>query len=214
MNSDTNLTISHLETLDEKHHFLMEKIARSREAGCLQNILNKLKMPGDDDKKATGTHVQYLIRPLEEAGLVTKQQYAYRLEGRVRHQVLIILKRFTRDYRTKHKVLAEKILGILKTAHRYRMSMVQVKNNLRQFNDGRRIPDDLFKKIYQNLKSNETIDYCLNDFSTQRRVHTIGERDMFLTDKYIKENMSYREKPPPFFPLTHGVPILHQGSFV
>lgn len=211
---DTQLTESHLHALDAKSMFLVEKITRSREAGCLQSILNKIKIEqvvaDVDEEKNVNTHVQYLIRPLEEAGILSKQQYAYRLNGKPRHQVLVMLARFQRDYRTKHKVLSERIVEILKNAPGYRMSMIQVKNELRQYNEGRRIPDDLFKKIYQNLKNNETIDYCLNDFSTQRRVHTIGERDMFLTEKYVKEHLDIVEKPPKFFPLAFKKGLVEQ----
>ena len=41
---DTNLTSTHLQVLDAKKFYLIEKLARARYAGCLQNSLNKIDL--------------------------------------------------------------------------------------------------------------------------------------------------------------------------
>ena len=159
----TTLTYSHLDKLDVKSFYLIEKLARSRHAGCLQSTLNKINLSKVEDSadledpdqggRQSNSHVQYLISPLEKAGLVTKQQYAYRFQGRPRHQVLVMLTRFQRDFRTRHKILSEKIIDILRSTPGYIMSMTEVKHQLASHIGVQRLNDDLFKKVYQNLKN-------------------------------------------------------------
>lgn len=86
-------------------------------------------------------------------GLITKQQYAYRFKDRPRHQVLIIIKRFHQDFRTRHKILSEQIIEILKESPGYIMSMLEVKHRLAKFISVAKLNDELFKKVYQNLKN-------------------------------------------------------------
>ena len=40
----TNLSFTHIEKLDEKSFYLLEKLTRSRDAGCLQSTLNKIDL--------------------------------------------------------------------------------------------------------------------------------------------------------------------------
>ena len=86
-----------MDKLDPKSFYLLEKLGRSRWAGCLQSTLNKIDLSKIETENENGekeieeagkgkgnSHVQYLIGPLEKSGLVTKQQYAYRFGGRPR----------------------------------------------------------------------------------------------------------------------------------
>ena len=110
-------------------------------------------MDEDETPRKNNSHINYLITPLEKDGIVTKQQYAYRYKDKPRHQVLILLKRFHRDLRTRHKILSERIIEILRNAPGYIMSMTEVKYKLAEHIGVQRLNDDLFKKVYQNLKN-------------------------------------------------------------
>ena len=75
-----------------------------------------------------------------------------------------------------------------------------------------RLNEDLFKKIYQNLKNSDIIEYVTNDLRVSRKIITTSERDMRLTLKYIRENIDEEDMMPYVFPLNFNQPILEQGK--
>ena len=166
----------------------------------------------DDTKRPTNSHVQYLVSPLEKDGLITKQQYAYRYNNKPRHHILLHLARFHSDFRTRHKLLSEKIIEILRNTPGYIMSMLEMRKQLANFIGVQRLNEDLFKKIYQNLKNSEIIEYVTNDLRVSRKIITTSERDMRLTLKYIRENIDEEDMMPYVFPLKFNQPILEQGT--
>lgn len=45
---------------------------------------------------------------------------------------------------------------------------------------------DLFKKTYQGLKQKDVIEFIKNDLKIHRKIITVAERDVRLTEKYLK----------------------------
>ena len=84
-----------------------------------------------DNKQKSSSHVQYLMDPIVKSGLVTKQAYSYKdCDKRTKHQILLILSRFHRDFRTRNSILTEKLVEMLKNAPDYTMSMARARTEL------------------------------------------------------------------------------------
>ena len=189
--------INQLTKSTKKSLFLIEKIARSRSAGVMQSSLNRIDLNQFDETsksvneslndssvdKKSSSHVNYLMDPMIKSGLVTKQAYSYKDPGKsIRHQVLLMLSRFHRDFRTKNSIMNERMVEMLKVAPDYTMSMTRARTELG-------VSDLLFKKVYQNLRQRDVIEYIQNDLNIHRKIITVAERNVRLTEKYIKENL-------------------------
>ena len=190
--------------------YLIEKIARARDNGIMQVSLNHidwsavLEEGGSGTPKKTTSHVHYLMVDIVESGLVTKQTYSYRLGKSTKHQVLVMLARFHRDFRTKNKILDEGLVELLKAAPGHTMSLCNCRAELGA-------SKDLFKKVYQNLKQKDVIEFIKNDLNIHRKIITVAERDVRLTERYIKENMTEEaETDEVNFSLLYKEPIMSQ----
>ena len=56
------------------------------------------------------------------------------------------------------------------------------------------------------------IEYVQNDLNIHRKIITTAERDMRLTQKYIKENVDEDENENYYFPICYKKPLIDQGK--
>ena len=70
--------------------------------------------------------------------------------------------------------------------------------------------DNLFKKVYQGLKARDVIEYIKNDLNIHKKIITVAERNVRLTQKYIKENLHDGPEDGPDFTLLYKEPIASQ----
>ena len=60
----------------------------------------------------------------------------------------------------------------------------------------------------------DVIDYVKNNLNIHRKIITTAERDMRLTDKFIRENIDETENAGYYFPVRYKIPLMDQGNFV
>ncbi|XP_077977652.1 general transcription factor 3C polypeptide 1-like [Glandiceps talaboti] len=110
--------------LSDMHHAILEKLAKSRHLGQLQpEICSSFNI----DAK----NMFYQRKKLFAKGYITVQNFAVRLaSGRLQNSVLLLLKRFHVDYRSKYDTLAEKLSDILNTKPEKTESFTNVKKDM------------------------------------------------------------------------------------
>ena len=64
-----------------------------------------------------------------------------------------------------------------------------------------------FKTIFSDI-----IDYVKNNLNIHRKIITTAERDMRLTEKYIRENIDETENAGNYFPVRYKIPLMDQGN--
>ncbi|KAG2455444.1 TF3C1 factor, partial [Polypterus senegalus] len=99
----------------------------------------------DASKRTDARKLHYLRKPLDRNNLVTLQSHVIRLpNGSQQHSVLLLLKRFHVDRRSKYALLMEKVCQILSSKEDNLSTMSHLKEELN-------ICERTFKRLYQYL---------------------------------------------------------------
>ncbi|XP_053550449.1 general transcription factor 3C polypeptide 1 isoform X2 [Bombina bombina] len=126
--------------LPDYSYCLLERVGRSRGQGELQKDLQ-------GSFKVDAGKVHYLRRALDKNGLITMQSHIIRLpNGLQQHSLLLLLKRYHTDRRSKYDLLSEKLCGILSASVNQTETLLSLKEQLGE-------TDRVFKRLYHYLSS-------------------------------------------------------------
>nr|XP_015215327.1 PREDICTED: general transcription factor 3C polypeptide 1 isoform X2 [Lepisosteus oculatus] len=126
-------------TLPDYSYCILERLGRSRWQGELQRDLHCKAFKTDARK------LHYLRKVLDRNGLVTLQSHVIRLpSGSQQHSVLLLLKRFHIDRRSKYDILMERVSNVL-AAKPDRMAIM---NGLKEEVG---VSEKTFKRMYQYM---------------------------------------------------------------
>ncbi|XP_060755326.1 general transcription factor 3C polypeptide 1 [Neoarius graeffei] len=125
--------------LSDLSYCILERLGRARWQGELQRDLHTTAFKLDSGK------IHYLRKSLDRNGLITMQSHVVRLpSGAQQHSILLLLKRFHVDRRSKYDILMEVTSNILSELPNNIGIMLKLRDQLR-------ICERTFKKMYQHM---------------------------------------------------------------
>jgi len=192
-NNDPN-AYSAIKSLADMEYIILEYVARCRYQGCIQAYIDKYIFTN------INSHINFLMKKLVRAKLVTKQNYAYftsartstgsssnntmlssskeaHLLGRERpiNQILILHKNFHRVVRNKQDTIASKLLNYVKKQPYNRI-------NMQELRDVSKLKPNTFKKNYEYMIKIEVIE-CNSLRKDNKRPISLKQRDiLFVKD--------------------------------
>lgn len=118
---------------------ILERLGRARWQGELQRDLHTRTFRMEAGK------MHYLRRTLDRNGLITLQSYVARLpSGSQQHSLLLLLKRFHVDRRSKYDILMESTSNLLSELPDKTGIMMKLREQLR-------VSEDTFRRMYQYM---------------------------------------------------------------
>ncbi|KAI5091211.1 general transcription factor 3C polypeptide 1 isoform X2 [Silurus meridionalis] len=127
--------------LSDLSYCILERLGRARWQGELQRDLHAIAFKLDSGK------IHYLRKSLDKNGLITMQSHVVRLpSGAQQHSILLLLKRFHIDRRSKYDILMESTSKILSELPDKTGIMIKLRDQLH-------ICDRTFKKMYQYMQA-------------------------------------------------------------
>ncbi|XP_077868339.1 uncharacterized protein LOC100378181 [Saccoglossus kowalevskii] len=166
--------------ISDLHYAILECLGKSRYYGMLQTQIYT-------EFNFAAKNMFYQRKKLFRViGCVTSQSYAVRLPGgRLQHSVLLMLKRFHVDYRSKYDVLSEKLSNLLKTKPDQMDVAVNVKCEM-----GLEYEASAFKKL---LKYAFGLNF-VKMVNVTKKVETAPDKSRTQTTKYLKLLKDYNSK--------------------
>ncbi|KAK3530680.1 hypothetical protein QTP86_031897, partial [Hemibagrus guttatus] len=127
--------------LSDLSYCILERLGRARWQGELQRDLQTIASRLDSGK------IHYLRKSLDKNGLITLQSHVVRLpSGAQKHSILLLLKRFHVDRRSKYDILMESTSNILSELPNNIGIMIKLRDQLH-------ICERTFKKMYQYMQA-------------------------------------------------------------
>uniref|UniRef100_A0A8C7I506 B-block binding subunit of TFIIIC domain-containing protein n=1 Tax=Oncorhynchus kisutch TaxID=8019 RepID=A0A8C7I506_ONCKI len=127
--------------LTDHSYCILERVGRARWQGELQRDLHCCSFKTDARK------MHYLRKSLTQNDLITMQSHVLRLaSGAQQHSILLLLKRFHVDRRSKYDILMELTSNLLSEAPNHTASMITLRDQLS-------ISERTFKRMYQYMQA-------------------------------------------------------------
>uniref|UniRef100_A0A673ZX95 General transcription factor 3C polypeptide 1-like n=1 Tax=Salmo trutta TaxID=8032 RepID=A0A673ZX95_SALTR len=127
--------------LTDHSYCILERLGRARWQGELQRDLHSCSFKTDPRK------MHYLRKSLTQNDLITMQSHVIRLaSGAQQHSILLLLKRFHVDRRSKYDILMELTSNLLSEAPNHIASMITLRDQLS-------ISERTFKRMYQYMQA-------------------------------------------------------------
>ncbi|XP_066516426.1 general transcription factor 3C polypeptide 1-like [Hoplias malabaricus] len=131
--------------LSDYSYCILERLGRARWQGELQRDLHILSFKMDARK------LHYLRRSLDRNGLITMQSHVVRLPSGVRqHSILLLLKRFHVDRRSKYDILMEATSNLLSELPHNTGIVLRLREQLR-------VGEHTFKRVYQYMQASKMV---------------------------------------------------------
>uniref|UniRef100_A0A8K9X699 B-block binding subunit of TFIIIC domain-containing protein n=1 Tax=Oncorhynchus mykiss TaxID=8022 RepID=A0A8K9X699_ONCMY len=128
--------------LTDHSYCILERVGRARWQGELQRDLHSCSFKTDPRK------MHYLRKSLTQNDLITMQSHVLRLaSGAQQHSILLLLKRFHVDRRSKYDILMELTSNLLSEAPNHTASMITLRDQLV------RPLERTFKRMYQYMQA-------------------------------------------------------------
>ncbi|KAJ8364078.1 hypothetical protein SKAU_G00129090 [Synaphobranchus kaupii] len=125
--------------LTDQSYCILERLGRARWQGEIQRDLHGIIFKTDPGK------MHYLRKSLDKNGLITLQAHVIRVpSGGQQYSILILLKRFHVDRRSKYDILMEKASNILAASPRSMGVMLKLREQLH-------VSEQTFKRVYQYM---------------------------------------------------------------
>ncbi|XP_061082506.1 general transcription factor 3C polypeptide 1 [Conger conger] len=125
--------------LSDHSYCILERLGRARWQGELQRDLHSRVFKTDPGK------MHYLRRSLDRNDLITLQSHVIRVAtGGQQYSILILLKRFHVDRRSKYDILMEKTSNLLAATPRQMCVMIKLREQLS-------VSERTFKRVYQYM---------------------------------------------------------------
>uniref|UniRef100_UPI0037E74EBE general transcription factor 3C polypeptide 1 n=1 Tax=Semicossyphus pulcher TaxID=241346 RepID=UPI0037E74EBE len=135
--------------LTDDSYCVLERVGRARWQGELQKDLHGCSFKIDARK------LHYLRKSLDKHGLITMQSYVTRSKtGQQQHSILLLLKRFHVNRRSKYDILMEYVSNILQQSPGQFATLMALREQL-NVNDG------TFKRIFQYMRGAKLVEYCM-----------------------------------------------------
>ncbi|KAG8014611.1 General transcription factor 3C polypeptide 1 [Nibea albiflora] len=133
--------------LSDDSYCLLERVGRARWQGELQRDLHVSSFKIDARK------LHYLRKSLVKHGLITMQSHATRIKtGQQQHSILLLLKRFHVNRRTKYDILMEHVSNILQQLPDQLATFMTLRNQL-NVNEG------TFKRVLQYMRNAKLVEF-------------------------------------------------------
>ncbi|XP_053333038.1 general transcription factor 3C polypeptide 1-like isoform X1 [Clarias gariepinus] len=127
--------------LSDLSYCILERLGRARWQGELQKDLQSIASKLDSGK------IHYLRKSLDKNGLITMQSHVIRLPtGGQQHSILLLLKRFHVDRRSKYDILMELTSNLLSELPNNIGIMIKLRDQLH-------ICERTFKKMFQYMQA-------------------------------------------------------------
>uniref|UniRef100_A0A8C2WE14 General transcription factor 3C polypeptide 1 n=1 Tax=Cyclopterus lumpus TaxID=8103 RepID=A0A8C2WE14_CYCLU len=135
--------------LNDDSFCLLERVGRARWQGELQKDLHGGTFKVDARK------LHYLRKSLVKHGLVTMQPHVTRVNtGQKQNSILLLLKRFHVNRRTKYDILMEHMSNLLMQSPDQLSTLMTLKEQLSSVND------QTFKRLTQYMRSAKFVELC------------------------------------------------------
>ncbi|XP_023153479.2 general transcription factor 3C polypeptide 1 isoform X2 [Amphiprion ocellaris] len=135
--------------LTDDSYCVLERVGRARWQGELQRDLH-----GGSFKRVDARKFHYLRKSLVRHQLVTMQAYIRRLEsGQQQHSILLLLKRFHINRRTKYDVLMEYVSNCLQQSPGQFATMMMFKAQLQ-------VNESTFRRLFKYMRAAKLIEFC------------------------------------------------------
>ncbi|XP_056136206.1 general transcription factor 3C polypeptide 1-like [Lampris incognitus] len=127
--------------LNDHSYCILERLGRARWQGELQRDLHICSFKTDAGK------LHYMRRFLDRHGLITMQSFVKRMPtGQQQYSILLLLKRFHVNRRSRYDILMESMSNILQEAPGQLAPTMTVREQLR-------VSESIFKRVYQYMQS-------------------------------------------------------------
>lgn len=134
--------------LSDESYCLLERVGRARWQGELQRDLHVCAFKVDARK------LHYMRKSLVKHGLISMQSHCARTKmGQQQHSILLQLKRFSSNRRSKYDILMEYVSNILQQAPGQVATLVSLRDLLN-------VDDNTFKRAFQCMRSAKLVDIC------------------------------------------------------
>uniref|UniRef100_A0A8C9X1D0 B-block binding subunit of TFIIIC domain-containing protein n=1 Tax=Sander lucioperca TaxID=283035 RepID=A0A8C9X1D0_SANLU len=138
--------------LNDDSYCVLERVGRARWQGELQRDLHGCSFKIDARK------LHYMRKALVRHGLLSMQSYVARLKagsqsGQQQHSILLLLKRFHVNRRTKYDILMEYVSNFLQQTPGQFSTMLTLKELLN-------VDEGTFKRVFQYMRSAKLVEYC------------------------------------------------------
>ncbi|XP_070828041.1 general transcription factor 3C polypeptide 1 [Chaetodon trifascialis] len=134
--------------LTDNSYCVLERVGRARWQGELQKDLHRCSFKVDARK------LHYMRKSLVKHGLVSMQSHCTQLKsGQQQHSILLLLKRFHVNRRSKYDILMEDVSNFLQQSPGQFVTLVALKNQLN-------VKDRTFKRVLQYMRSAKLVEFC------------------------------------------------------
>ncbi|XP_071360613.1 general transcription factor 3C polypeptide 1 [Trachinotus anak] len=134
--------------LSDDSYCVLEKVGRARWQGELQSDLHGCSFKTDARK------FHYMRKSLVRHGLISMQSHVTRTKsGQQQHSILLLLKRFHTNRRSRYDILSEYVSSLLQQLPGQIASFITLKEQLN-------VSDSTFKRVLQYLRSSKLVEFC------------------------------------------------------
>ncbi|XP_035516207.1 general transcription factor 3C polypeptide 1-like isoform X2 [Morone saxatilis] len=134
--------------LNDDSYCVLERVGRARWQGELQRDLHGSSFKIDARK------LHYMRKSLVRHGLISMQSYATRLKsGQQQHSILLLLKRFHVNRRTKYDILMECVSNLLQQSPGQIATLMALREQLN-------LNDNTVKRVFHYMRSAKLVEFC------------------------------------------------------
>ncbi|KAM7394584.1 hypothetical protein PAMP_021375 [Pampus punctatissimus] len=134
--------------LTDDSYCVLERVGRGRWQGELQRDLHGSSFKIDARK------LHYMRKSLVRHGLISMQSHVTRLNsGQQQHSILLLLKRFHVNRRTKYDILMEYVSNYLQQSPGQVTSLIALREQLN-------VNDSTFKRVFQYMRAAKLVEFC------------------------------------------------------
>ncbi|XP_070771379.1 general transcription factor 3C polypeptide 1 [Enoplosus armatus] len=134
--------------LNDDSYCVLERVGRARWQGELQRDLHGSSFKTDARK------LHYMRKSLVRYGLISMQSHVTRVKsGQQQHSILLLLKRFHVNRRTKYDILMEYVSNLLQQSPGQFATLITLKEQLN-------VDDRTFKRVFQYMRSAKLVEFC------------------------------------------------------
>uniref|UniRef100_A0A8D3CNZ2 B-block binding subunit of TFIIIC domain-containing protein n=1 Tax=Scophthalmus maximus TaxID=52904 RepID=A0A8D3CNZ2_SCOMX len=134
--------------LNDDSYCLLERVGRARWQGELQSDLHGNYFKTDARK------LHYIRKSVVKHGLITMQSHVSRVKsGQQQHSILLLLKRFHINRRSKYDILMEYVSNLLQELPGQFSTMVAVREQLN-------VTERTFKRVFQYMRAAKLVEFC------------------------------------------------------
>uniref|UniRef100_A0A3B4UME3 Ral transcription factor IIIC subunit 1 n=1 Tax=Seriola dumerili TaxID=41447 RepID=A0A3B4UME3_SERDU len=134
--------------LNDDSYCVLERVGRARWQGELQSDLHGSSFKTDARK------LHYMRKSLVKHGLISMQSHVTRVKsGQQQHSILLLLKRFHINRRSKYDILMEYVSNVLQQLPGQFATLITFKEQLN-------MSDSTFKRVCQYMRTSKLVEFC------------------------------------------------------